>query len=106
MLEPAADFGGAAGETEIRPTWPRAAERELLLRDYELTLVSAGPANGAWRGNYMRCPLCHDYVSKGAGVDECRCGNLFVDGDAFRVAARDSAESEIECYDARPRRPT
>lgn len=79
---------------------PQITNQERLLRDFDLVFVSKGPKNGMWWGHYFKCPICGYYASKGAGFDECPCGNIAIDDDMFRVSVDISSDSEIECYDA------
>ncbi len=79
---------------------PHVTNQEKLRRDFQLTLVSRGPNEGAWRGNYLKCPLCGYFVLKGAGYDECTCGNISIDSDMLRVSVRQTPESEVDVYDA------
>lgn len=71
-----------------------------MLRDYDLVFVSRGPKDGMWRCEYLKCPLCNYYVLKGAGYDECPCGNIRIDSDALRVSVDKIPESEVETYNA------
>ena len=77
---------------------PCITDQDRLIRDNELVFVSRGPLDGMWRCHYLKCPRCGYYVLKGAGYDECRCGNIAIDSGMLRVTVRDSAESEIECF--------
>ena len=79
---------------------PHVTNQERLKRDYQLRLVSKGPKEGAWRGHYLKCPLCGYLVLKGTGYDECTCGNISIDSDMLRVSVRQTPESEVEVYDA------
>lgn len=80
-------------------------DQDRLLRENLLELVSVGPVGDLWHGEYLKCPICGYLVSKGNGYDECLCGNIDIDADYFRVSIRDSQHSEIECYDAVPKKP-
>jgi len=80
---------------------PHITDQIKLKRDYDLSLVSQGPKDGMWRGQYLKCPLCGYFVLKGAGYDECTCGNISVDSDMLRVAVGKTPESEVEVYDAK-----
>ena len=82
---------------------PCITDQQRLVRENDLVFVSKGPLAGMWRCQYLKCPQCDYYVLKGAGYDECRCGNIVTDSDMLRVHVRDSAESEVECYNAVPR---
>ncbi|MGZ5506766.1 MAG: hypothetical protein ACXWJX_16235 [Limisphaerales bacterium] len=79
---------------------PHITNQEALRRDFRLTLVSKGPKDGMWRGHYLKCPVCGYFVLKGAGYDECICGNVSIDSDMLRVTVQQTAESEVEVYDA------
>ena len=83
---------------------PQITDQTRLLRDYKLVLA-ADREDGMLGGQYIRCPNCGDYVSKGAGYDECSCGNIFVDSDMLRVSVRDPMTSRLECYEAIPINP-
>ncbi len=80
---------------------PHITDQVQLKRDFELRLVSKGPKDGMWRGQYLKCPLCSYFVLKGAGYDECMCGNISVDSDMLRVAVGKTPEFEVEVYDAK-----
>lgn len=80
---------------------PLTATEAELLSAFSLRLVSRGPRKGAWHGNYLKCPLCQEFVLKGGGNHGCRCGNLFVDGDMLRVSVVQTPETQVEVYDAR-----
>ena len=79
---------------------PQITDQERLLRENSLVLISMGPLDGRWRAEYLKCPRCEYYVLKGAGFDECPCGNIAVDSDMLRVQVSDTLESEVECYEA------
>ena len=79
---------------------PHITDQVKLQRDFELRLISIGPEDGMWRGQYLKCPLCHYFVLKGVGYDECTCGNISVDSDMLRIAIRTTPESDVEVYDA------
>lgn len=79
---------------------PQITDQERLIRDYELEFVSKGPKDGMWRGQYLKCPNCGYYVLKGAGYDECPCGNITIDSDMLRVSIN-SSENEVEVYNAK-----
>jgi hypothetical protein len=82
---------------------PHVTNQEKLKRKYRLTLVSKGPKDGMWQGHYLKCPLCGYFVLKAGGYDECTCGNISMDSDMLRVSVRETAESEVEVYDATER---
>lgn len=79
---------------------PHITDQTELKRDYDLKLVSNGPINGTWNGHYLKCPLCGYFVLKGAGYDQCSCGNISVDSDMLRVVVDKTPESEVEVYNA------
>lgn len=81
---------------------PQITDQQRLLRDNTLVFVSKGPLNGMWRCHFLKCPKCGYYVLKGNGYDECSCGNIKIDSDMLRVCVFDSAESEVECFNAVP----
>lgn len=83
---------------------PCITDQQRLVRENDLIFVSKGPLAGMWRCHYLKCARCDYYVLKGAGYDECPCGNIEMDSDMLRVSVRDSAESEVECYNAIPRK--
>jgi len=87
---------------------PQITDQEKLLRENTLVLVSRGPLDGMWKGQYLKCPKCGYYVLKGTGYDECKCGNIVIDSDMLRVMVKNSAESEIDSFNAakRTRRST
>lgn len=79
---------------------PQVTDQIRLLRDYDLVFVSKGSVDGMWRCHYLKCPKCTYYVFKGAGYDECLCGNISIDSDMLRVTISETPESEIETYNA------
>lgn len=81
---------------------PCITDQQRLFRENELVFVSKGPLAGMWRCHYLKCPRCGYYVLKGAGYDECPCGNIAMDSGMMRGSVRDSAESDVECYDSKP----
>ncbi len=62
-----------------------------------IKLLGRGPINGAWIGQFLKCPICGELVEK-KGYDSCQCGNIAMDADYLRVAVYKSKESEIEQY--------
>lgn len=80
---------------------PQITDQEALLRDNVLVFVSKGPKDGMWRCQYLKCPVCKYYVFKGAGYDECTCGNISVDSHALRVTVSRTPEADVETYNAR-----
>jgi hypothetical protein len=78
---------------------PQITDQERLLRNFDLVFISNGPKDGMWWGHYLKCPICGYYASKGAGFDECPCGNIVVDSGMLRVSIEHSSESDVECYD-------
>ncbi len=79
---------------------PHVTNQRRLKRDYTLKFVSMGPKGGMWRAHYLKCPLCGYFVLKGAGYDECTCGNIKIDSDTLRVAVLKTPESDVETYNA------
>jgi len=79
---------------------PNITDQETLLRDYTLEFVSKGPKDGMWRCSHLKCPICGYYVLKGAGYDECLCGNISIDSDYLRVTVLKTPESEVETFNA------
>ena len=80
---------------------PQITDQEKLKKDYELCFVSKGPQGDMWKGQYLKCPNCRYYVLKGAGYDQCPCGNITVDSDMLRVSIIKSSENEVEVYNAK-----
>ncbi len=81
---------------------PQITDQKALFEENELRLISKGPARG-WTGDYLKCPSCGYFVFKGAGYDACPCGNIVIDSDYCRVTVKNSAERDVECYEARPK---
>lgn len=79
---------------------PQITNQVALLRDYTLQLVSTGPKDGQWVGQYLKCPICGYFVLKGAGYDECLCGNISWILTTLRVVVRKTPESQVEIYNA------
>jgi hypothetical protein len=79
---------------------PQITDQERFVRENILVFVSKGPLDGMWRCAYLKCPRCGYYVLKGAGYDECPCGNIAIDSDMLRVQVQDTPESEVECFNA------
>lgn len=77
---------------------PQITDQASLLRGYDLEFVANGPLNGMWRCHYPKCSKCDYYVLKGAGYDECRCGNISIDSEMLSVTISKTPESEIETY--------
>src|SRR4051812_27452772 len=91
----------------VRPrvtNMPQITDQERLLRENTLVFVSKGPLDGLWRCHYLKCPTCGYYVLKGNGYDECLCGNIVIDSDMLRVCIVNAPESEVECFNAVPRK--
>jgi hypothetical protein len=78
-------------------------DQAALLRDYRLILVSRGPTSLGWSGRFYLCPLCGYYTDR-TKYDECNCGNVTIDVDCCRISIRDCPESQIEVYNAIPKR--
>lgn len=78
---------------------PSITDQEKLLQDYVLKLVAKGPSWRGWIGEYLKCPLCGYFVHKGPGYDQCKCGNIRIDSDMFRVSVQ-TPEAEVEQYKA------
>ena len=80
---------------------PQITNQRRLLRDFELELVSIGPKDGRWKGEYLKCPICGYFVLKGRGYDKCICGNISIDSDMLRVSVPATSELEVEVYNAK-----
>ena len=70
---------------------------------FTLELLSHGPTQAGWEGDYLLCPECNTFVLKGGGNRSCECGNLFIDSDMLRVSVVNGLESSISTYRAKPR---
>lgn len=81
---------------------PQITDQKALFEENDLKLISKGPAGG-WTGDYLKCPFCGYFVFKGAGYDACPCDNIMIDSDYCRVTVKDSAECDVECYEAIPK---
>jgi hypothetical protein len=51
-----------------------------------------------WKGRYLLCPFCDEFVLKGNGYGKCKCGNLGIDSDMLRVHLERSTFNEIFQY--------
>lgn len=60
-----------------------------------LAFLCKGPEQGAWRGQFLKCPGCGDFVQK-KGYGSCSCGTIAVDGEALRVTIKNVSEAEVE----------
>ena len=74
-------------------------DQDVLLRDYDLHLVSKGPTDRGWIGQYYKCPLCGYFVDR-SKYDECDCGNISIDVDYCRICVDKCAESEVDAANA------
>lgn len=72
-------------------------DQESLLRDYDLQLVSMGPSEDGWIGQYYKCPLCGYFVDR-SKYDRCDCGNISIDVDYCRISVKKCPESEVAVF--------
>ncbi len=77
--------------------FPPNADYKDLDRDFELVFCSQGPTGKGWEGHYLQCSECNELVLK-SGCHSCKCGNIYIDAEMFRIEIRDGDSGKIKTY--------